>query len=168
MRSRVLTVIHSTILILLVSALGYITREPMIFPSLGPTALFLAWSYHSEDINREDTKSEFMDVIGGHTIGVISGFIAFSIASPELTISMYESIGHSGFLRIGVSSIVAMFLTTGLMFLLDTIHTPACATTIIVATGILTGLRESIIIIISCLVILVLHEFYVIAYRKYS
>lgn len=52
-------------------------------------------------------------------------------------------------LLLGLSGIVSVAFTTAAMLLTRTVHAPACATTLIIALGLLPGVVDGLIIVAS-------------------
>ena len=114
------------------------TGLPFVFPSLGPTAFVLA--------TRPGTAPA-REVLGGHLCGVAAGLIAYHALAPGLAIT--DTLGplSEGGLRLAASGALSVALTAGAMVRLRAVHGPACATTLIVALGVLPGLREAAVIV---------------------
>jgi CBS domain-containing membrane protein len=104
-----------------------ITGEPLVFPSLGPTAFMLFYQPTSPAACPRSA-------ICGHLIGIVAGYlslVAFGLrhAAPALT-------GGMTWAWIGSASL-SLSLTAGAMVWLRVPHPPAGATTLIVSLGIL-------------------------------
>jgi CBS domain-containing membrane protein len=104
-----------------------LTGEPLVFPSLGPTAFMLFYQPTSPATCPRNT-------IAGHAIGLCAGYLsllAFGLehAAPALTAA--ANWGWVG------SASLSLALTSGAMIWLRVPHPPACATTLIVSLGIL-------------------------------
>jgi CBS domain-containing membrane protein len=108
------------------AALAVITRQPLMFPSLGPTAyLMFATPTHPAASPR--------NTLVGHLIGLLSGaagLTAFHLwdAAPDLD--------HLTWARTGAVAL-ALTCTCGGMAWSGVPHPPAGATTLIVALGVL-------------------------------
>jgi len=83
-------------------------------------------------------------VIGGHCIGVVAGLIAYHAIAPDIGVSVTTSAPAlaTAQLRFVASGVVAVVLTTGGMLATETVHPPACATTLIVSLGYLVDRRR--------------------------
>lgn len=114
------------------------TGLPFVFPSLGPTAFVLA--------TRSGTAPA-REVLGGHLCGVAAGLLAYHTLAPGLALT--DALGplSEGGLRLAASGALSVALTAGAMVRLRAVHGPACATTLIVALGVLPGLREAVVIL---------------------
>ena len=107
------------------AALG--TGEPLVFPSLGPTAFMLFYQPTSPAASPRNA-------LVGHLIGIVSGYVSLRLfglqdATPALAGGV--TLAWAG------SSAVSLALTSGLMIWLRAPHPPAGATTLIVSLGIL-------------------------------
>jgi len=129
---------------LLLAVLGvvvWLSGLPFLFPSLGPTAyLFATRPAAPESATRR--------VLGGHAVGVLAGLLAYHTVAGGVVITASMGPGTMGGLRLAVSGVVAVALTTAGMAATDTGHAPACATTLIVGLGILaTPLQAAIVLV---------------------
>ena len=79
--------------------------------------------------------------------GVAAGLLAYHALAPGLAIT--DTLGplSEGGLRLAASGALSVALTAGAMVRLRAVHGPACATTLIVALGVLPGLREAVVIV---------------------
>ncbi|MFC6903925.1 HPP family protein [Halalkalicoccus tibetensis] len=134
--------------------IALLTGQPFIFPSLGPSAYLMATG---------ETKRAAggYHVIGGHFVAVITGSIAYHPIADGLVAT--EELGEAGrfapeIFQLAASSTVAMVLCTVGMLAAKTNHPAACATTLIVALGLLTGPLNITIIMGSVVILYVLHE----------
>lgn len=101
------------------------TARPLIFPSLGPTAIMLF-------TNPLDRFSWPRHVLLGHFIGAVSGYAGLA-ATGLLGVPLSPDVGIHRVL----AAAIALALTALLMILCRAEHPPAGATTLIVALGIL-------------------------------
>lgn len=109
------------------------------FPSLGPTAFVLAF-------NRQSDRTQSYRVIGSHLIGGLAGLSAWVVVATGASITATSPLSVDGF-RLAASATTSVMLTSWAMTATDTVHPPACATTLIVSLGLLsTPLRVSIIV----------------------
>lgn len=104
-----------------------LTGQPLIFPSLGPTAFLLFFTPRAPAASPRNT-------VMGHLIGVLAGYgslAAFGLldAGPALA----EGVTGA---RVGAAAL-SLGATAGLMAWLRVPHPPAGATTLIVSLGIL-------------------------------
>lgn len=119
--------LNSFVTIALLTLLALLTRNPFVFPSLGPTAYLFFFTPLSE-------SSSPRNAVFGHAIGLLCGYFAYRVTGmhpfPE---------GFSGEVywpRI-LASALALALTGAIMVVLRVHHPPAGATTMIVSLGIL-------------------------------
>ena len=135
---------------------AWILGEPLIFPSLGPTAYVLA--FHRDG---SDGKDGAQSVIGGHFFGLISGLLSFYlIVSPYQLNELPAAFSTGGFL-LAVGAVAALSLTAWLMLTFKASHPPACATTLIVSLGILTSWQEAVFIMIAVCILYLTHWLYI-------
>lgn len=147
--------IYVAIHFLVLGVIALVTGQPFIFPSLGPSAYLMA-------TGETDRAEGGYHVIGGHFVAVITGSIAYHPIADGLVAT--EELGEAGMFApevflLASSSIVAMVLCTVGMLVAKTNHPAACATTLIVALGLLTGLVNITIIMGSVMLLYVLHEY---------
>ncbi|SFR85584.1 HPP family protein [Halomicrobium zhouii] len=124
---------------------------PFVFPSLGPTAYLFA-------TDPDGPESAPRRVVGGHALGVAAGLVAYHLVAGDVTLTAATGPGTLASLRLAVSGVVAVGLTTVGMLATDTGHAPACATTLIVSLGILSSPLEGAIIVLAVVALLVEHE----------
>lgn len=123
--------VRASLLIAVAGALAWLTGNPFIFPSLGPTAYLLAMDGSGEYTART--------VIGGHACGVIGGLIGYLIfVRPTGLLMLAEPVSVMG-LHLALSAVASVAITTFLMLRFRASHAPACATTLIISLGILPG-----------------------------
>jgi hypothetical protein len=147
--------IYVAIHFLVLGVIALLTGQPFIFPSLGPSAYLMATG--------ETERAEGgYHVIGGHFVAVITGSIAYHPIADGLVAT--EELGEAGMFApevflLASSSIVAMVLCTVGMLAAKTNHPAACATTLIVSLGLLTGPVNIAIIMGSVTLLYFLHEY---------
>ncbi len=128
--------------LLLVPALAaFLSGQPFIFPSLGPSAFNLV-----QNDPRENTARK---VIGGHLIGLVCGLISYKIFAPGLSLTHVYSGHPAGMLGLSLSGLVSVMLTTAAMMFTRSEHSPACATTLIVSLGLLSTPEDCFLIMVS-------------------
>lgn len=121
-----------------------VTARPLIFPSLGPTAIMLF-------TNPLDRFSSPRHVLLGHFIGAASGYIGLAVTGL-LGVALSPDVGVP---RV-IAAAVALALTAGLMIALNAEHPPAGATTLIVALGILPKLEDFLFLMAAVFVLTLL------------
>lgn len=102
------------------------TGEPLVFPSLGPTAFMLFYQPTSPAASPRNT-------VCGHAIGIVAGYVSLRLFG--LTHLAPALMGGVTWAWIGSASL-SLALTAGLMIWLGVPHPPAGATTLIVSLGI--------------------------------
>jgi CBS-domain-containing membrane protein len=137
-------------LVAVAGALAWVSGFPFIFPSLGPTAYLLA-------VRPTAPTAHPRRVVGGHTIGVVAGLVAFHLFAPEVAVTATLAPLSMAGLRIVASGVLATALTAGGMLVTDLRHAPACATTLIVALGLLPTLAEAAGIVGAVVVLVGVH-----------
>ncbi len=118
---------NGLISIAVMSAAAVITGQPLVFPSLGPTAFLLFYTPRAPVASPRNT-------IIGHLIGVLSGYVSLVIFGlTERGPALAEGVTWA---RVGAAAL-SLALTSGFMAWLLAPHPPAGATTLIISLGIL-------------------------------
>jgi hypothetical protein len=131
-------------------AIAWKSGEPFIFPSLGPTAFILAFEKHGK-------QTRVGRIVGSHLIGGIAGLFAYSTLAVEVSLTTTLPPGSIAGLRLAASGVLSIIVTSWAMIATDTIHAPACATTLIISLGLLSTPRQVAIIVISVVVLVGFH-----------
>ncbi|MDP8960018.1 MAG: HPP family protein [Actinomycetota bacterium] len=119
---------NGTLSIAIVAVAAAVVDEPLVFPSLGPTAYLLSVAPTSRTTSPRN-------IVVGHLLGVAGGFVAlvvFGLTNIGSAFSEGMTLPRAG------AAALSLGLTAGLMTWLDADHPPAGATTLIVSLGILT------------------------------
>ncbi|WP_226042745.1 HPP family protein [Natrinema sp. DC36] len=145
------TTLHTGLLISTTALMAWLSGLPMLFPSLGPSAFVLA-------LFQDSDATAPRRVIGGHAIGVAAGLLAYHSLGVTTSITAAAEPGSLEALALGASGVVATTLTAGGMLVTDTRHPPACATTLIVSLGLLSGPFEGALIVLTVGVLVVAHQ----------
>lgn len=125
---------------------AWVTGLPALFPSLGPSAYVLATRPGAPE-------SAPRRVIGGHALGALAGLLAYRALAPgELAIAAHGSFSPA-VAALAASAVVAVALTTAAMLATDLRHAPACATTLIVALGLLATPVEVSVLVVAVVVL---------------
>ena len=128
--------VNGFITIGVLALLALVSRNPFVFPSLGPTAYLLFFSPLGKTSSPRNT-------ILGHAIGLICGYAAFILTGAgTLPFGVHPGIFWPRILAAALS----LSATGAFMVLLDISHPPAGATTLIVSLGIISRPRELVII----------------------
>jgi CBS-domain-containing membrane protein len=153
MEARLETSVHTGVLIAVIGLAAWVAGLPMLFPSLGPSAFVLA-------MVPDDDVSDPRRVVGGHTVGIVAGLFAYHVLAAGLVVT--QSVGPLSMvsLRLAASGVVATVLTVAGMLCLGVRHPPACATTLIVALGLLSTLIDGAFIIMAVGLLIVAHRLF--------
>jgi CBS-domain-containing membrane protein len=140
--------VNGLIAIGVMAAVAWVTGEPFVFPSLGPTAFLLFYTPLLATASPRNT-------ICGHAIGAAAGYLALVVfgltdAAPALATSVTGS-------RVGAAAL-SLGLTSGAMVWARVPHPPAGATTLIVSLGILRE-PEQLAVLMVAVVLLVVQGF---------
>jgi CBS domain-containing membrane protein len=120
--------VNSFVTIGVLAVLAFLTHNPFVFPSLGPTAYLFFFTPLAETASPRNA-------ILGHAIALCCGFAAFAVTGmshipPGLPLDIYWP-------RV-LSAALSLSLTGAIMVLLRVSHPPAGATTMIVSLGIIS------------------------------
>jgi CBS domain-containing membrane protein len=140
--------VNGVIAIGAMAAVAFLTGEPFVFPSLGPTAFLLFYTPMLPAASPRNT-------VYGHLIGAAAGYlalVAFGLtdAEPALATSVTGA-------RVGAAAL-SLGLTSGAMVWARVPHPPAGATTLIVSLGILRE-PEQLLVLMLAVVLLVVQGF---------
>lgn len=149
-RQILFTSIYTGVLLLPLGAIAWLTSRPFLFPSLGPSAFLLAMILHGEPTSARR-------VIGGHVIGTVAGLFAYFLFASGISILAPAPPLADAPLRLTASTVCSLVLTGAGMLYTETVHPPACATTLIVSLGLLSSITGAAIIIGSIIVLFVVH-----------
>ena len=131
--------VNGLIAIAIMSAVAWITDQPFIFPSLGPTAFLLFYTPTNPAASPRNT-------IVGHAIGAAAGYLALVVFGlTDDPAALATSVTGS---RVGAAA-VSLALTSALMIWLRAPHPPAGATTLIVSLGILRELDQLAVLMLA-------------------
>jgi CBS-domain-containing membrane protein len=127
---------------------AFVTGEPFVFPSLGPTAFLLFYTPLLPASSPRNT-------LGGHAIGAAAGYLALVVfgltdAAPALATGVTGA-------RVGAAAL-SLGLTSGAMVWARVPHPPAGATTLIVSLGILRE-PEQLAVLMGAVALLVVQGF---------
>jgi hypothetical protein len=136
-------------LVLALAAIGWATRQPLIFASLGPTAYEL--------VEQPQARSaRAYNIIVGHLIGVGAGFLA---------LYLFNAWNEPNVILVGVVSTgrlwavaIAATLTTLVTLVLKAGQPAALATTLLISLGSMQTRRDAITIIAGVLIITAIGE----------
>jgi len=128
--------VNSFITIGILALLALVSRNPFVFPSLGPTAYLLFFSPLAKTCSPRNT-------IFGHAIGIICGYGAFVVTGAG---ALPFGVNPGIFWPRILAAALSLSATGAFMVLLDVSHPPAGATTLIISLGIISKPRELVII----------------------
>jgi len=140
--------VNGLIAIAVMALAAFVTGEPFVFPSLGPTAFLLFYTPLVPASSPRNT-------IGGHAIGAAAGYLALVVFgltdnAPALATSVTGA-------RVGAAAL-SLGLTSGAMVWARVPHPPAGATTLIVSLGILRE-PEQLAVLLLAVALLVVQGF---------
>ena len=139
---------------LVLGGLAWGSGQPFLFPSLGPSAYLLA----TGDNPRAEGSYH---VIGGHAVAAGAGLVTYLLLADGLIVTDAFEAGEPFSTDVGrlvLSGIAAMVLTTVGMLWSQTNHPAACATTLIVALGLMSTVVEVFVIVVSVSILVGFHE----------
>lgn len=128
--------VNGFVTIAVLALLALVSRNPFVFPSLGPTAYLLFFSPLAKASSPRNT-------ILGHAVGLICGYGAFVITGAgAMPFGVHPGIFWPRILAAALS----LSVTGAVMVLLGVSHPPAGATTLIVSLGIISKPSELVVI----------------------
>ncbi|MBW4718549.1 HPP family protein [Saccharothrix sp. SC076] len=129
---------------MLIGGLAAVTGEPLLFPSLGPTAYLLL-------ATPTQPAASPRNAFAGHLVGLLggaAGLTAFGLWD------LPADLGHLSWARAGASAL-ALTITCGGMVWTGLPHPPAGATTLIVALGVLHTPGQLLVIAVGVVLLTV-------------
>ena len=139
--------VRVAVLFVPLALLAWLSGQPFVFPSLGPSAYVLA-------VSPDADASAPGRVLGGHLVGLLAGLASYHLLASGLGLTAQPVAGSVAGARLAASALLAVTATTAGMMASDYRHAPACATTLIVALGILTTALEAVIVVAAVLALL--------------
>jgi hypothetical protein len=146
MRDALLVTLRASLLLAVLGAVAWATGLPFLFPNLGPSAYALA-------VSPSAATSQHRRVVGGHAIGVLAGLLAYHALAAGLVATALPPAGSVAGVRLAGSAVASVALTTLGMLLTDLRHAPACATTLIVALGLLAAPADGAVVVAAILLL---------------
>lgn len=146
------TALYAGLLFTVLGLVAWATGEPFVFPSLGPSAFVLAY-------DRRGGRATGTAVVGSHVIGALAGLLSYTLLGGGVVLTGTLAPSSMAGLRLAISGICSVTLTSWGMMLTDTRHAPACATTLIVSLGLLSSPSAVATIVTSVTVLVVVHLF---------
>ena len=119
--------VNGLIAIGVMALVAFVTGEPFVFPSLGPTAFLLFYTPTQPAASPRNT-------LGGHLIGALAGYLALlAFGLTERGPALAAGVDWA---NVGAAAL-SLGLTSGAMVWFKVPHPPAGATTLIVSLGFL-------------------------------
>lgn len=159
MRNEIGTSLYAGLLFAVLGAVAWATGQPFIFPSLGPSAFLLAFE-------REAGRGRRYRIVVSHVIGGVAGFAAHALLASGVVITTTPPAFSPEGLRLAASATLSVVATSWAMIATDTIHAPACATTLIVSLGLLSTPTQVGVIAVSVVLLVEFHAGVLAAYRR--
>lgn len=150
MRRRAGTSLFAGLLFTVLGVIAWASGQPFIFPSLGPSAFILAFERRGE-------RTRTYRIVGSHLIGGIAGLVAWSLVAGGSSLTATPPALSVEGLRLAASATFSIIMTSWAMIATDTIHAPACATTLIVSLGLLSTPFQVGVIVTSVVVLVEFH-----------
>lgn len=137
--------VNGLIAIGIMAFVAFVTGQPFVFPSLGPTAFLLFYTPLVAAACPRNT-------VCGHAIGAASGYLALVLfgltnAAPALATSVTGA-------RVGAAAL-SLGLTSGAMVWARVPHPPAGATTLIVSLGIFHEPKQLAVLMLAVVLLVV-------------
>jgi len=139
------SLVASTLAVGVSAFLAWFFKQPLLFPSLGPTAYLFFESPLSK-------RSSPRNTIIGHLVAVVAGAVSLAIFGLVGAPTILQAGPQAAYVASGVLSVA---LTGGGLLLLRSSHPPAGATTLIVGLGLLNTPREMIVLMVSIVILTV-------------
>lgn len=159
LRRRTGISLYAGVLFTVLGGIAWASGQPFIFPSLGPTAFILAFDRRSE-------RTRTYRVVGSHLLGGIVGLIAWTVIASGISITATPPAFSPEGLRLAASATLSIVGTSWAMIGTDTIHAPACATTLIVSLGLLSSPAQVAIIVVSVVILVEFHALVLHAFQR--
>jgi hypothetical protein len=158
-RRRLGTSLYAGVLFTVLGTVAWLSGQPFVFPSLGPSAFLLAFE-------RRGSRERLYRVVASHAIGGVAGLLAYTLLGAGVTLTATPAPGSAAGLHLVASGVCSIVLTSWGMIATDTNHAPACATTLIVSLGLLPTPAQVGIIVASVVVLVAVHGAVVGGFRR--
>lgn len=140
MHGALRTGLYAGLLFTVLGALAWGSGQPLVFPSLGPTAFVLAFERRADRLGGGR-------IVLSHLLGGLAGLAAWVALAPGVAVTATPAPFAPAGLRLAASATLSVVATSWAMLGADAVHPPACATTLIVSLGLLsTPLRVATIV----------------------
>jgi CBS-domain-containing membrane protein len=122
----------------IIAAAASITDQPLVFPSLGPTAFLI--------FDRPQVPSAApRNIVIGHAIGIACGVVSLAVFG---VLGEPTPVRHLTFTRV-LAAAVSLGLTVAVMVLVRVPHPPAAATALVVSLGYLRSTADLAVLLIA-------------------
>ncbi|MFC7174330.1 HPP family protein [Haloplanus litoreus] len=158
-RHRLGTSLYAGVLFAVLGAIAWLSGQPFVFPSLGPSAFLLAFE-------RRGNRTRLGRVVASHAIGGVAGLLAYTLLGAGVILTATPSPGSAAGLHLVASGVCSIVLTSWGMIATGTNHAPACATTLIVSLGLLSTPGQVGLIVVSVVVLVGVHGAVVEGFRR--
>lgn len=120
-------------------------RQPLLFPSLGPSA-YLAFETPT------DAAASPRNALIGHGVALLVALAALQIfALGNHPSALVEGMTGNRLLAV----VLALAVTSAILVLLDAMHPPAGATSLLVTLGLLKGVQGAVVIAVGVLIVVI-------------
>ena len=151
MRRGLGTSLYAGLLFTVLGALAWGSGQPFIFPSLGPSAFMLAFDRRSE-------RTESYRIVASHVIGGLAGLLSWTVLATGISLTATLTAFSLEGARLAASATISLMITSWGMIATDTVHPPACATTLIVSLGLLSTPLKVGIMLASVVILVEFHS----------
>ena len=158
-RRRLGTSCYAGVLFTVLGAVAWLSGQPFVFPSLGPSAFLLAFE-------RRADRGRLGRIVASHAIGGVAGLLAYTLLGAGATLTATPPPGSVAGLHLVLSGVCSIVLTSWGMIATDTNHAPACATTLIVSLGLLSTPVQALTIVVSVVVLVLAHGAVVAGFKR--
>ncbi|WP_435068390.1 HPP family protein [Haloplanus sp. C73] len=158
-RRRLGTSLYAGVLFTVLGAVAWLSGQPFVFPSLGPSAFLLAFE-------RTGDRGRLARIVASHGIGGVAGLLAYSLLGAGAALTATPPPHSATGLHLVASGVCSIVLTSWGLIATDTNHAPACATTLIVSLGLLSTPAQVAIIVASVVVLVVVHHVVIAGFER--
>lgn len=136
------------LLILIVGLAGWLSHQPLIFASLGPTAYELIETPHRR-------SAQPYSIFVGHLAGVAAGYLALAVTASWA--AQPPSLNGVPLVRV-LAVVVATALTVFVTMLLRASQPAAISTSMLITMGIMSAPRDAIVIMAGVILMIAVGE----------
>jgi hypothetical protein len=102
-RRRLGTSVYAGVLFTVLGAVAWLSGQPFVFPSLGPSAFLLAFE-------RRADRGRLFRIVAGHGIGGVAGLLAYTLLGAGVTLTATPPMSAAG-LHLVASGVCSIVLT---------------------------------------------------------